>query len=202
MLIEVIKPEYGKNYRKGDIGFTYNSGSLVSEGIAYFTRWERMSDIRVSHCFVVAAQFDVIEALPDGISRTDITRYFNNPKINVFFRKPNEWTPQMGEKIVTHAATHIGTEYDWRLDLAHGISGSMMGHLATKITGDAWHRRVCEWMNDPKKWMCSEMGSDCLQAIPILRPKGCLQYPACTISPQELFEDNDVFEAWKKEKKS
>jgi hypothetical protein len=38
--IVIVKPEYGLNYTKGFIGFTFDDQSFVSNGIAWFTRWE------------------------------------------------------------------------------------------------------------------------------------------------------------------
>jgi len=62
LTIESFKPEYGKNYKKGYIGFAYYNTSIVSMGITYLTRWARMSDIKVSHTLLVTGENECVEA--------------------------------------------------------------------------------------------------------------------------------------------
>ena len=60
--IDSITPVYGDNYNKGYIGFTYQKKSIVSIGIAFITRWARLSHIKVSHAFVVTDENECVEA--------------------------------------------------------------------------------------------------------------------------------------------
>ncbi len=77
MKIKSLTPLYGVNYKIGYIGFTFDDASIVSHGIAYFTRWTRMSDIKVSHALVVAGKNICIEALMgQGVAKQPLTKYF------------------------------------------------------------------------------------------------------------------------------
>ncbi len=84
-----ITPKFVENYDVGYIGFTYTAGSLISEGVAWFERWARMSDIKVSHVFVVTGDDQLVEAhIEHGVVAASIGKYFDDPKTQVFFRQP------------------------------------------------------------------------------------------------------------------
>lgn len=73
-IFEVVsrKPHYDLNYALGYVGFTYSDSHFISRGIAYFTPWARMSQIKASHALLVAKLSDC----------------FNNSHPQIFFRKP------------------------------------------------------------------------------------------------------------------
>lgn len=52
VVYQSVEPAYGKNYDYGWFGFNHAS-NLFSKGIAHVERYERVSDIVVSHVFVV-----------------------------------------------------------------------------------------------------------------------------------------------------
>ena len=52
-------------------------------------------------------------------------------------------------------------------------------------------------LNNEKRWICSELAAYCLDEQREYRGKGVLAKPEDTIDPQELFEDEVIFEPWK-----
>ena len=48
-----IEPVFGGNYNIGYIGFSYDTASIVSKGIAKFTKSFNYSSITVSHALIV-----------------------------------------------------------------------------------------------------------------------------------------------------
>jgi len=54
-------------------------------------------------------------------------------------------------------------------------------------------------LNNEKRWICSELAAYCLDEQREYRGKGILAKPEDTIDPQELFEDETIFEPWKSE---
>lgn len=104
MAIEIksLVPKFGPdgNYHVGYIGFTYSEGNIISEGIAYFTRWHRMSDIKVSHALIVTGDNKCVEAhLETGVAEKDLSEYFNDPHCQIFFRKPKGLTSDIAKKL-------------------------------------------------------------------------------------------------------
>lgn len=196
-----IVPVYGENYKAGYIGFTYHSDHILSRGIAYFTRWARMEEIRVSHCFIVACKNDVIEALKKpGVCVDHIAKYFEDPHCQIFFRKPVGWNQDLADAIVYTAAGQVGDKYDVPLLVAQALQGTFLGRAINKIFRGKPDEFVSGLLDGVDRWICSELCAYCLDEQPQLRNKGILAKPTNTIDPQELFEDPDVFEPWKCQK--
>jgi hypothetical protein len=57
-------------------------------------------------------------------------------------------------------------------------------------------------LNHPDKWICSELVAYTLDEQLLYRDKGILKSPNCTISPQELFQDSEIFAPGKKSEPS
>jgi hypothetical protein len=196
--IESRAPIFGENYNRGYIGFTYHDDHISSRGIAYFTRWARMSDIRVSHCFIVSCRNELIEALlKPGVHLDHIDKYFGDPHCHVFFRKPQGWTVDVGDAILYTAARQIGDKYDLPLILTQALRGTFLGRVINKLFKDHPDRLLSRLADGADRWICSELCAYCLDEQPALRDKGILADPVNTIDPQELFEDDRVFESWK-----
>ena len=194
MLMDKVEPVWMKNYAPGYMGFTYQSTSILSKGISFFTRWERMSDIRVSHSFVVQDKDTVIQAhAGSGVAIASITLMFNDPFTQVFFRKPREWNPDIGHRIVAVAESHIGEKYDLDLIAVHAIAGTALGRLL-KVP-----EKLYDFFDSPEKWICSELCAHCMDLQPEYKDKGVLSMAECAIDPQDLFEDNVIFADWKNE---
>jgi hypothetical protein len=196
-VVSDVQPQYGINYGVGYAGFTFRKDDLISHGIAYFTRWERLSDIKVSHVFVVENAEHVIGAhAGTGVARASIGELFDDPGVQVFFRKPRYWTRDIGERIVSKARPEIGKEYDLSLILAGALQATFLGKFLNKIFGRAPDRFVSRLLNSEDEWICSELVAYCMDEQPEYRDVGILLHPNETISPQELFEDEEIFEPW------
>ena len=96
---------FGADYATGYIGFTRVSG-MVSRGVAYFERWNRLGTIPVTHALVVSGENECIEAhIDEGVARVSLAKYFEDPGCRIFFRRPRGWTAELGGRIAATAAT-------------------------------------------------------------------------------------------------
>lgn len=200
MNIEItsVNPVYGKTYKKGHIGFTYYNASIISIGIAYITRWAKMSDIKVSHTLVVTGDNECIEAhIQHGVVRSDLDKYFNDPKCQIFFRKPTGLTDEVANELEKVAAKEVGTKYDIKLIAAEAMQGTHIGKLINRVFKSKPDRLVSKLLNKDDRWICSELVAYCLDGQSIYHDKGILDKPTETIDPQELFEDETIFEPLK-----
>ena len=190
-------PKWGDNYDIGYCGFQYIDDNLLSEGIAYFERWERMSDIKVSHCFIVTGQWECVEALGRGVVSSPLGERFQNPHCAVFFRKPVGYTADLGQRIASAAKSKQGCGYDYTLIAGHAMADSWLVHrLLSKATEMSVKEFILSHSHVPNRFICSEFDAYCLDAQPELKDRGCLAEPEYWIEPQDLFEDNEVFEGW------
>ncbi len=192
------QPEYGINYDKGYIGFTYTKKSIISTGIAYFTRWSRMRDIKVSHALIVTGENECVEALVgDGVVWTNLKKYFNNKDCQIFFRKPKGLLKEHADRIAAVAAQEVGNQYDLALIPAQAGQGSFVGKLLNRVFNNRPDRMISRLLNRDDRWICSELAAHCLESVAEFKNRGILNDPQETIDPQELFEDDDIFAPWK-----
>lgn len=196
--IRKITPRWLDNYAPGYIGFSFNTRAPLSYGISYFQRWVRMSDIRVSHTFVVSGEDSCIEAVAGGVREGPLGYYFNDPYIRVFFREPRDYTADMGRRISSTAASLKGKRYDTRLIAGH-LAANLW--LLRRALAKDHHPKVERWLlaraNDPDAYVCSEVAAFALDCQWELCDVGCLKDPHELITPQRLFEDAEVFKEWK-----
>lgn len=195
---EQVKPVYGDNYNKGYIGFTYTNGNLIAEGIAYFTRWARRSGIRVTHAFIVTGENSCIEAMAgtNCVQKSNLEDYFKKPKCQIFFRKPKDLTDEIANRIVEAAKNRIDKEYDHNLIIFHAIINLIVSKLLAPILREKVKPWLAKIADDPEKWICSELAAYVLDEQPEYKDKGILKRRNARISPQELFEDREIFEPW------
>lgn len=187
-----VKPEWGRNYERGFVGFMAAAGSILSGGIAYFTRWDRLSEIAVCHTFIVTGPDAIIEArLASGVDHAALSPLFKDCDRHVFFRKPAGWSPDIADDLCAHAEAHVGEDYDASLLAAHALRGTFLGRLL-KI-----HDAAPGLGDDPDEWICSELVAHVLDDHDAFRDRGCLALPNAIVNPQMLFEDDVVFEPWK-----
>ncbi|GAB4169980.1 MAG: hypothetical protein Fur0032_08720 [Terrimicrobiaceae bacterium] len=195
---EHIQPRYGDNYKQGYIGFTHRAGDPVAEGITYFTRWSRMSDIRVSHAFIVAGPNEAVEAIPSrGVVVTPLEKYFADRRTEVFFRKPRKLTSSLGHRIAEYAKEQVGTKYDHLLIAAHLLEGSFLRRWIQSAFRQSADDLLGRMLDRNERWICSELAAYCLDSQPEYADRGILARPHHAIDPQELFEDLEIFAAWK-----
>lgn len=195
---ESCDPVFRENYDVGYIGFTYSDSHFISRGIAYFTRWARMSQVKVSHALLVSGDNECIEAhAQGGVQRAALSDYFNDEHCQIFFRKPVGLNSDIAARLVTTAELEIGCKYDIGLIAGHAFSNSHLGRLIREVFGGDAADLLCRLKNNENRWICSEFAAHCLSEQPEYHRKGILQKPAETIDPQELFEDTFLFEPWK-----
>jgi hypothetical protein len=196
--LRTLTPDYGSNYGKGYIGFTYSDSNFVSEGIAYFTRWARMSQIRVSHALIVSDENECIEAhMNGGVQISRLSKYFEDKHCQIFFRKPVRLSPAVADAIVQSAKSQVGCSYDISLIAGHAIPNTFIGRVIDKRFGGNSESLLCKFLNHENQWICSELAAYCLDEQHNYHDNGILKANVETISPQELFEDPFIFEAWK-----
>ena len=195
-----MHPESGINYGLGYIGFTYPADpGHITRGITWFTRWSRLSDIRVSHALIVTGENECIEAqLGQGVIRRPLSDYFDG-EYDIFFRKPRNLTMHRANDICFAARMQLGKRYDKALIYSHAILGSLLGRLLNKLCWNIPGVVLARLLNNPDAWICSELAAYALRSVPAYRVHGCLSCPSASITPQQLFEDNEIFSPWKDE---
>ena len=193
-----IAPEFHKTHDVGYIGFTYYNASFISKGIAYFTRWSKLSEITVSHALVVTGENECIEALGDRdkVEKSPLTKYFDDPRCAIFFRKPLGWVEELGNRIAKTALSQDGAKYDYGLIVADMAKGSFIGHLIDGCFRGVKEDILTKILNNDKRWICSELAAYALDEQPEYHDKGILNKETDTITPQELFEDGTIFTPW------
>lgn len=196
--VQSIAPIFGVNYDKGYVGFTYHNNLVICKGIAYFTRWAKMSNIYTTHALIVTGENSCIEAdaSKNQIKSAPLDRYFDEPHCQIFFRKPKGLTSEIADRIIQVLELEVGKQYDFGLILAQASAGMFLGHLLNRLLKGVPERQISTILNDPTKWICSELVAYGLDEQPEYRDHGILKYPNATISPQELFEDETIFEPW------
>lgn len=192
-----LEPQYNVNDALGYVGFTYSDSHFIPQGIAYFTRWARMSQIKTSHALLLTSEDECIEAhAQSGVQVAKLSDYFNNPNCQIFFRKPVALTDSVTEQLLATARQEVGCRYDFALIAGHATSNSHLGRLIREVFGGRSEELLCKLLNHDDRWICSELVAYCLDSHPLYQNRGILQVPAETIDPQELFEDPVLFEPW------
>jgi len=189
-------PQYGINYKEGYVGFTFGCVSLISQGIAHFTRFNRNSNIKVSHAFIVTGEDQCIEALvKDGVVLSSLSTYFNDENCLVFFRKPIDLDEKAISEIINAAKSRLNNNYNKKLLIDHVRESNIIWRFFKRIFGD--NEKILFGKNQDQKWICSQLVSSCLNSSSKYKNKGILAKREGLISPQDLFEDQKIFEPWK-----
>lgn len=191
-------PVYGVNYSAGYTGFTCAvDPNAFQKGIAYFTRSDRLSDIKVTHALTVTGPDTCVEALyTTGVTLSPLSKYFDAEDTLIFFRKPRHLDDMAVRIIVNAVHEHIGDKYDKALLASQLYSGTFFGRLASLISAGKSDAFVAWMLDHPEAWICSEYVAWALNKVPKLAGHGVLRYPAATINPQELFEDSITYCDW------
>jgi len=196
--IEYLDPRYGQHYAKGYVGFTYRKDHLFARGTAWFTRWDRLSDIKVTHALLVTGEDTCVEAVGTGVRQGNLRTYFDDPHCQIFFRKPRGLNDDIATRLEQTASAEIGKDYDDALITSAAISGSLIGHLLSRISHGKSDEWLAELLDHKDKWICSELVAYCLDQQPEYHDRGILSTPNAAINPQELFEDDTIFTPWQR----
>lgn len=197
MKTQQITPQFGVNYDVGYIGFTRSSGNIVSCGITYFTRWFKLSEIAVSHALVVTGEDECVEALPSGVEKSKLSKYFNGSNVQIFFRQPRGWTQEMGERIRQAAYKRVGRKYGYSNIAGQAVANSILGKVLSAVTFGWFGKAVLKVTDSQKTDICDETAYEVLKAQPELSGAKIFYRPSWETNPQQLFEDEGVFEPWK-----
>jgi hypothetical protein len=189
------RPRYGKDFGPGWVGFVHGS-SLLSAGIAYLTRRDKLGDVRVTHCLLVTGPDECVEAnFPVGVIRSSLTQaYFDQDGGQVIFRKPKGLTPAVARRVVRRAKAEVGAKFDTAAMAGEGLGGTFLGHLVNSLLADRPKKLVARLLHRKGRWVCSDLVCYCLGQEANYRGKGVLAQPPGTVSPQALFEDEELFE--------
>jgi hypothetical protein len=201
MMMTTLKPEYGKNYKPGYVGFSYDADEPVCEGIAYFSRYERLSEIRVSHCFLVTGENSCVEALvKTGVTENKLEERFANKNTAVFFRKPAGLTDDIAKRLIAAAMTQVGKKYDVGLALGQIVPNLfLVRRLLSKNTQESFESWWLGKVQNKDGFDCSELMAWTMDELPEYHDRDILARPNYVIRPQQLFESTVLFETWKKE---
>lgn len=193
----VTRPIFGQSYATGYIGFTYEVENLLSKAIAFEERWEnsRGKYPPVSHALVVVGDGECVEALMgQGVVKSPLSKYFDDDNYRIYLRKPDQWHAILGEIIAANALNKVGAKYDDMLIAEEVLYDSVLGHYVNKLFNTWPHRLAAQLLTERDKFICSMLAAYSLSACPEYAKLGCLKQPLAGISPQELFEDEQIFE--------
>ena len=193
-LITSVMPEFGVNYKPGYSFGTFRSNSIISYGIAWFTRRDNPGEMRCSHVGFVSEDGGTLEALQgQGVVEGNLDQYFDDPHVHIFFRKPRHYTNQLGADICAEARKLLGKPYDKRLIAAHAAAGSLIGRVLNLMTDEAFERWLEGKMNSPDAWMCAEYTAWTMQQRPEVAGLGCLTRESCTVNPPQYIFDSELW---------
>jgi hypothetical protein len=194
-LFDRHRPVYGKDYDRGWIGFNHSS-SWMSQVIANVGHRRQESPVVISHAFIVTGEDTCVEAaFNKGVLVTSMTeQYFNKVSRYIVFRKPQGLTPELADRIVELAEAQVGTRFDNGVLVAHALNDHFIGWLINKVTRDAARAASDALFNQKDDWICSELAAYVLNQIPEYAGKGSLDQHPGLLTPQELFENDDIFE--------
>lgn len=189
------RPEYGVDYGFGWIGFNH-ADSNMSAGIAHLQRWRRKREIVVSHVFVVSGENECVEAaFPKGVVKTPLDEaYFDRDDRYVVFRKPKGLDDAMAKSIVELAREQVGKDFNHDALVNHALNDNFLGWLVNYACGGSLRDCGDRFLTRDDRWICSELGAYCLDQQPSLSGKGVLKQSHGAITPQELFDDDELFE--------
>ncbi len=195
-----ISPEYEQNYNKGYIGFCYDPTSFVSKAIAKATKYCNYSDIKVSHALIVIDKDTCIEADANSkkVIEAPLSKYFDDKNKMISFRKPREVNEVIANEIVELAKSKIGCAYEYAQIVGH-VGKALPGiNQFNKATHNVFVDIISCLIDNKDKFICSELAAYSLKHAKSwnYRNKGILSRFSTHVNPQELFEDNIIFEEW------
>jgi len=187
--------KYGEDYDRGWIGFNH-AGSWFSKGIAQVQQWNQVSDVTVSHVFVVTGEDECVEAAyPKGVVRSKLSEeYWPKDDRYVIFRKPKGLTPELADRIAKAAEAELGTDFDYHTTANLALQKNFVGWIVNWMTSDEANRAIDSWVEDDSRWLCSALGAYCLKSQPEFDGIGILEKQPGMLTPQELFESDEIFE--------
>lgn len=177
------------NYGAGYIGFSMRDTNFVSQGIVFFTKEEEPT-IKVSHSFYVVDAHTIIEAEAEGVVMSDPKKYFDDPHIHTFFKKPRNLNPDYVRIMTEYAYSLVGKPYDWGL-----FANFLYQWVATKLHIPL-SKKSPPLLDNPNGLMCSEVSSSTLnQILEYSNLDPLSEWHPARISPLKLFP-SPIFDPW------
>jgi hypothetical protein len=127
---------------------------------------------------------------PDGLAES----YLDQDDGRVIFRRPKGLTPALARRVVRRAKAEVGAKFDTAELVAEGLGGTFLGHLVNSLFGDKPKELVAGLLHEKGRWVCSDLVIYCFREEPKYRGKGAVAKPVGTVSPQTLFEDEELFD--------
>jgi hypothetical protein len=192
---QATRPVFGEDYGLGWVGFVH-ADSLISGAIAYLTRRERQGEVVISHAFLVSGPNECIEAnLPAGVVASDIDKeYLGRDDRLVIFRRPKCLSKAAAGRIVKRARAQVGAAFDYGGFAAEGLGDTFVGYLFNTLLGGVPKEKLAEFLHQKGRYVCSDLVAYCLRQEPRYKAKEILNQPAGALTPQALFEDDDLFD--------
>jgi len=193
-----LPPKFGDNYKLGYIGFLIPADGPTCSGILHFPREIPLASLRALRAFVIVGENRAMEATAArGVRETPLEKFIDDPRLSVVFRKPRKLDAAAGQRVAEAALAQSGLRYDQILTAARFLSASFLGRWLRSAFPEPAARfpGLLEDRADP--WLSAEFAAHCLAAVPHYADTGILARRAHPIHPQELFEDSDLFAAWK-----
>jgi len=189
------RPEFGKDYDLGWVGFV-RGPSLLSASIAYITRRDKVGDLGVTHSFLVTGPDECVEAnFPAGVVTSNLAEsYLDQAGGRALFRKPKGLIPAVARRVVKRAKAELGAKFDTVGIFAEGLGGTFLGHLLNSLFADKPKKLTARLLHQKGRWVCCDLVIYCFREEAKYRGKGALAQPVGTVSPQTLFEDEELFE--------
>lgn len=184
---------FGTNYGVGWTGFISRRNDFVAAGIDWFSRWDEISNVPVTHTFIICGEELTIEAFTSGVDYGSLSAYINDPDTAVLVRQPILWTPEMGQRIVDKAVLHLHEKYNDWLIAADALVNTFLGHYIDHLTNGRLTSVITKAADSPTKEICSK-----LVALAMAQPEteafGVLANPAWEVKPIDLFEDTAIYQ--------
>ena len=156
MFVE-LKPVYGKTYKAGQVFFTRDEKSLISNGISWFTykddlelKWEN----NWTHCGVCIGDNTAIEADWNGVSKIALDKYFNSKNTRIVFREPYLLDIMGADKLVEYAydMSSVGYKYDYKQLIGLGLLKLLKGLIKPNVEDI-----IKQYFDVPNRYICSEL---------------------------------------------
>ncbi|MBI1247224.1 hypothetical protein GC197_05190 [bacterium] len=134
-------------------------------------------------------------AYPKGVVRSKLSEaYWAKPDRYVIFRRPIGLTEELADRIVDVAQAQLGSKFDFSTSVHLAAQKNFLGWIINWLTSDEVNRAMESLVQDDNRWLCSALGAYCLKSQPEFDGIGILQKQPGMITPQELFESDELFE--------
>jgi hypothetical protein len=184
-------PQFLTNYARGWVGFISRHDNFIADGIDWFSRWDELDHVPISHTFNIVGQDTTVEALEPEVSYGSLHDYLDDPEIALLVRKPRT---RFFERICNQAILRLGDKYNNRLIAALALNETFLGRALNKFSLGAFESWLVRRALRPHTWDCSMLVTETLRQPDLIPLGGVLTWTPGTVKPIDLFEDQNLFE--------